>query len=47
MNCDILGDLLFKTNCYSTLRYLEEILEIDFKNHYSINTEPHYFAKYF
>lgn len=47
LTCDLLGDILFETNCYSYQRYIEEILDVKFKNHFNVISQNSTFDRIF
>lgn len=46
-NCDLLGEILFDTNCYSFQKYIEEILDIKFEDHLSVISSNENFDRIF
>jgi hypothetical protein len=36
IECDLIGEILFNSDCFSYVRYIEEILEISFSEHYKL-----------
>ena len=46
INCDLIGEILLNSDCLSYVRYIEEILETSFTEHYDL-PDDHTFSIFF